>query len=490
MASEIRLGTNENPLTIVTNLENYVRVPLNLNNGFLNIWSNSSFVSSDFETIVDLYNNVPVDSAFAESRTPLLECKDKNILLYKDAINIWEEVKKELKDMHGLELDSGSPKGVHYNPAVKLADELELLLECIRKSNKEYIEEEMRKHFTGGNSILNERFLRYTPLFNYDINSVLRSDKNIYSSSGDFSPPSEKDSLRLELTEGCSWKKCTFCKGYEGKKYRKKSAEEFKNHLRNISFNLDDIYRKFVVRRIFIGEGNALSSDTETWLNALDLIKNEFPSVKKISTYARTNDILEKDFNDLGKLKNDGLNMLYWGIETGDNDILKLINKGYTSEMIVKAGEIANSAGIDLSVMIMPGLGGQQNLEKHEKETARILNRIKPKYVTLLGVDECNGAPYPDNLASSGINFYGALSESEKAAHIYGLLDALEPWGGKIGCFSEKVTPLARNPINFNNKVFDIAGKKELLNYIKLQIRLSNPAGQYNETSRSVASLS
>ena len=162
---------------------------------------------------------------------------------------------------------------------------------------------------------------------------------------------------------------------------------------------------------------------------------------------------------------------------------MNYVNKGCTSETILSAGKIANEAEMNLSVMIMPGLGGVKYLKEHEVETARVLSEIEPAHITLLTIDEFNNTPYSTKIMADKNNTpFFKLTESEKIKHIYNLLNYLNPMDGKIGCFSTDVTPVALNPVTFNNHPFNEGGKKGLLSYLNKQMYFAIQTEPTSET--------
>ena len=193
-----------------------------------------------------------------------------------------------------------------------------------------------------------------------------------------FRPPSEANSLIFQVTLGCSWNKCTFCEMYTSKKFRKKKEEEI--------FNEIESFRNFGndVRKVFLADGNAFVLSFEKLSGILDKLNSSFPRLRRISAYTLPKDILSKSDDELKILVDKGLELLYIGIETGDNELLKLINKGETFESTLKALIKARKAGIKLSVMILNGLGGMKYSDQHSINSAKVVNEIQPEYLSTL----------------------------------------------------------------------------------------------------------
>ncbi|RLI80272.1 radical SAM protein [Archaeoglobales archaeon] len=192
-----------------------------------------------------------------------------------------------------------------------------------------------------------------------------------------FRPPSEALSLIVQATIGCSHNKCTFCGMYKGKKYRERDVGEVKEDLL--------MAREFYgdVKRLFLADGNALAMDTAKLLEIMDFANDLF-NLERISAYATPIDLLEKSEEELTILRNAGLKLLYVGIESGDDEILKEIRKGVTSKQIVEGCKKAIRCGIDLSVTVITGLGGKKRMYENAKNTAKIINQIEPKYTAAL----------------------------------------------------------------------------------------------------------
>lgn len=193
-----------------------------------------------------------------------------------------------------------------------------------------------------------------------------------------YRPPSEAGSLILQITTGCSYNKCTFCHVYKGKKFTVKSEEEIERHL------LMGKHYAPNPEKIFLADGNVLCLSTARLLSLLKAIKTHFPKVKQISSYAGPRDLLRKSPEDLIKIREAGLALLYMGVESGSDKVLKAVNKGLTREQMITAGKKAKTAGFTLSCMIISGLGGKELLEEHAIDSATIISEINPDFFALL----------------------------------------------------------------------------------------------------------
>lgn len=193
-----------------------------------------------------------------------------------------------------------------------------------------------------------------------------------------YRPPSEADSLILQITSGCSYNKCTFCHVYKNKPFKVKSYEETEKHI---------LWAKQydpTPKKIFLADGNVLCLSTEKLIKVLDLIKGNFPNAERISSYAGPLDLLRKSEEDLIRIKSSGLDMLYMGVESGSDRVLKSVNKGVSREEMITAGKKAKKAGFILSCMIISGLGGKKLLEDHAIESSKVISEINPDYFALL----------------------------------------------------------------------------------------------------------
>ena len=201
--------------------------------------------------------------------------------------------------------------------------------------------------------------------------------KNFYEGAV-YRPPSEWDSLIIQSTIGCSHNKCTFCSMYKEKSFRIKTVEQVKN-------DLDKAKKLFGYKsKIFLADGDALIRKTEEQLEILNYIKKTMSQCNRVTCYASPKSILMKSMEELKSLHEAGLTMVYLGLESGNNEVLKAINKGATSDEIIEAAIKIKAAGIKLSVTAIIGIGGKKNYKLHGKDTGRVLSKMNPDYIGLL----------------------------------------------------------------------------------------------------------
>lgn len=193
-----------------------------------------------------------------------------------------------------------------------------------------------------------------------------------------FRPPSEAYSLIVQVTIGCSHNKCTFCDMYKEKRFRVRKLEDIK-----ADFDAARAaYRR--VDRIFLADGDALMCRTEHMAEVLRYIKKLFPECERVTSYGSPASVLVKEQEELNLLHDLGLEMIYLGLESGSDEVLKRVNKGETADEIVRAGLMVKQAGMKLSVTCIAGLGSLELSEEHAIKTAEALSRMKPEYIGLL----------------------------------------------------------------------------------------------------------
>jgi len=200
-----------------------------------------------------------------------------------------------------------------------------------------------------------------------------------------FRPPAEADNVILQVTLGCSYNNCSFCSMYKTKKYQER--------------NLEDIYKEIDIfannyptaHKIFLADGDALALPTKILLSILKYLQNSFSKLRRVSTYASAQNLLHKSQEDLELLQSNKLNLIYYGIETGSNTLLKKITKGVTqSEIISSLNRVPK--GMKISVTVILGIGGAKYTKEHIRETAYIVNNTTINYLSTLQLSIENDA--------------------------------------------------------------------------------------------------
>jgi len=191
-------------------------------------------------------------------------------------------------------------------------------------------------------------------------------------------PPSEASSLLIRVTRNCPWNQCLFCPAYKGVKFSKRTVEEVKKDIDSMANELRDYPG---VKTAFLQDADSLILPADDLIAILDHLKERFPKIDRITTYARARTMSHQSVDDLRRLKQAGLTRIHTGMESGSTRVLKMIKKGMTPEEVVTGGRHVMEAVIELSEYIMPGIGGRTMSEEHATETARLLNLIRPHFI-------------------------------------------------------------------------------------------------------------
>ena len=195
-----------------------------------------------------------------------------------------------------------------------------------------------------------------------------------------YRPPSEARSFILQITVGCSHNRCSFCSVYKDKKFRIKSLEEIAEDLKEAQTFAGNI------RRVFLADGDALIVPQKKLLKIMEMIHQALPSVERIGVYGNAKSILKKSPDDLAALKVLGLEIIYIGLESGNDEILRRVHKGDTVDRMVAAAQGVHEAGIALSVTVILGLGGRALSQVHAVDTGKALSRMDPEFAAALSL--------------------------------------------------------------------------------------------------------
>lgn len=190
-------------------------------------------------------------------------------------------------------------------------------------------------------------------------------------------PPSEAYSLLLQVTVGCSHNRCTFCGTYRQKKFKIKSVER-------IEKDLQEAKTYGHIEKLFLCDGDAIIVPQPRLEEILLMINRYLPTLERIGSYANAKSILRKSVDELKKFKELGLKIVYLGVETGNADLLKKIDKGATREQMIEAAKRIKEAGIELSATVILGIGGIEKSIEHAMDTASLLTDMDPDYVGAL----------------------------------------------------------------------------------------------------------
>lgn len=239
---------------------------------------------------------------------------------------------------------------------------------------------------------------------------------------GPIRPPSEAESLLLRITRNCSWNKCKFCRIYKRKQFKTRSIEEIKQDIDIVAAYRNDILQLFpegksfdtytlqqhirtrlaempeanaqqylyVANWVLGGEKSVFLQDANTMVltydklnQILEYLKEKLPKIQRITSYGRVDSIDKFTVEQLENLRAAGLDRIHSGYETGSDKVLELINKGYTKEQEISAGQKVKASGIELSIYVMPGVGGRDLSDDNAIETADVINNVNPDFVRI-----------------------------------------------------------------------------------------------------------
>jgi radical SAM superfamily enzyme YgiQ (UPF0313 family) len=237
-----------------------------------------------------------------------------------------------------------------------------------------------------------------------------------------FRPPSEAHSLLIRATRNCSWNRCAFCYGihWNRGKLEIRSVDDIKQDISAMQDLATEIIKwakangclnqiqqvaasngvlwltNDGVKSAFIGDLDSLVMKTSDMVQVVEFLYETFPAIERVTCYARAKTILKRPQEDLKKLRTAGVSRLHLGLETGDDALLKFINKGATAHEMIKAGRMVKKAGISLSEYVILGLGGQAGWREHARQTAKVLNAIDPDFIRVRTLSVFSGTPLFD----------------------------------------------------------------------------------------------
>ena len=255
------------------------------------------------------------------------------------------------------------------------------------------------------------------------------TDSYVGFEQGPIRPPSEAHSLLVRVTRNCPWNQCTFCPVYKGTKFSRRPVEHVKSdidavyehvqaireladeqgrvprsEIDRITANVDpqkspvfvaafNWYFVGGLESVFIQDANSLIIKPSDLVEILEHLKKRFPQMERITSYARSQTVSRMKEEDLKAIGNAGLNRIHIGLESGSDEVLKMVKKGVTKGTHVQAGVKVKKAGIELSEYYMPGLGGRKYFKEHALETADALNQINPDFIRMRTLAIPNHAP-------------------------------------------------------------------------------------------------
>ncbi len=287
---------------------------------------------------------------------------------------------------------------------------------------------------------------------------------NLAFEMGPIRPPSEAMSILVRVTRNCPWNKCAFCNTYRGQKFSRRTLEEVTRDIdnmrtiadrilkesegdvqkissriideaRGLDITPEEYYRQVLfwlhhgLKSAFLQDANSLILPAEELAKILRHLINRFPSLTRVTSYARARTVSKKSLEDMKLLRKSGLSRLHFGMESGCDEVLDLVDKGVTAEEHIIAGRKAMEAGFDLSEYYMPGLGGKALWEQNARESARVINAINPTFVRIRSTVPLPHTPLGEMMAKRE---WVPLTEIEKVKELRLFIELLNGITSKI----------------------------------------------------------
>ncbi len=235
-------------------------------------------------------------------------------------------------------------------------------------------------------------------------------------------PPSEANSILIQVTTGCSHNKCTFCGTYKDKRF---SIKDQAITERDLAFAQKYCRRQ---RRVFLMDGDALVMPMRRWQWLLEQIKERLPWVTRVGAYGNAKSVALKSDQDLARLAELGLGIVYYGVESGHAQVLREVCKGSTPQRLIEQGRRVKQAGIKLSVTVLLGIGGKERSGEHARATGELLSQMDPDYVGALTLMLIPGTPLGEAAAKGEFSLpdaAGMLAELREMIAATDLSDGL-----------------------------------------------------------------
>lgn len=274
---------------------------------------------------------------------------------------------------------------------------------------------------------------------------------------GPIRPPSEATSILVRVTRNCPWNRCAFCNTYRGQKFSRRTVDEVirdidnirtiadrlleaagKNmagvnsriiaKVRGLDITPEEYYRQVLfwlyhgLKSAFLQDANSLLLPAEELAKILRHLTGRFPTLERVTSYARAKTVSKKSLEDMKLLREVGLSRLHFGMESGCDAVLDLVDKGVTAEEHIDAGRKAMEAGFDLSEYYMPGLGGKALWEQNARESACVVNAINPTFVRIRSTVPLPGTPLGEMMAKGE---WQPLAEEEKVRELRLFIESL-----------------------------------------------------------------
>ena len=278
---------------------------------------------------------------------------------------------------------------------------------------------------------------------------------------GPIRPPSEATSLLLQVTNGCTWNKCRFCRIYRHTKFKAYSADSIRRDIDTMvlyaqrarrhrdssgRWDIDSLNREIMMSKgderqcfymvanwlvnggenVFLQDGNTTALSSGRLTDVLVYLRQAFPGIKRITSYGRAENLSRISAEEFAELKAAGLDRIHSGFESGSDAVLSLINKGTTAQQEITAGRNIKAGGIELSVYFMPGIGGRDLTAENPEGMAEVINSISPDFIRIRTAVVKPGTELYDDFLTGK---YTLCSDDEKILEIRRLIEASETEG-------------------------------------------------------------
>lgn len=286
-------------------------------------------------------------------------------------------------------------------------------------------------------------------------------EKNMYEFElGPIRPPSEAYSVLLRVTRNCPWNKCAFCPVYKSGKFSLRSVDEIKADIDSMYYivqrigsrmyanessgyindeivgklvsedNIDPQYLQQILfwmhygmRSLFLQDADSMVLKPADLVEILNYTREKFPTIERITCYTRSKTLVARTPLELKAIREAGLSRIHIGMESGSDNVLKLINKGVTADEHISSGKKVIDAGFELSEYYMPGLGGKQYAEENAYETARVLNAVNPSFIRIRTTTPVPGTELHAMMLRGD---WDPMTEKEKVQEVHDMISALE----------------------------------------------------------------
>lgn len=316
-----------------------------------------------------------------------------------------------------------------------------------------------------------------------------------------YRPPSESRSLLIRATRGCPWNRCLFCNMYKGSRFQLRPVAEIKEDITLLRQATEQVkawageagyqdqapqvavYSGFLwlypggARSAFLGDSNSLILKTDDFIEVLRFLYESFPTLERVTSYGRAKTVLHKTPEELRRLKEASLSRLHVGLESGDDEVLKYMQKGATAAEMIEAGRRVKEARISLSEYVLLGLGGKERWREHALGTARVLNAIDPDFIRMRTLHLLPGAPLYEEWKQG---YFQPASPAEVLLEEKLLLENLE-------VTSEFVSDHETNYLALNGKLPDT--KANFLERLEQALMMLPETQRQQDTSKGIKPL-